>query len=108
MEKQIKKTEKTKVAKVKKAKVERVVVAKKVRVFRSFIGTVVKAAMQKTIVVQVDHMKEHQKYDKNFRVSKKFHVHDEKGLAKVGDKVKFTECRPLSKTKKWFLAEIVK
>jgi len=106
MEKQIKKTEKVKKAKVEKTK--RVVKPGKTRVFRSFIGSVVKVAMQKTIVVQVDHMKEHQKYDKNFRVSKKFHVHDEKGLAKVGDKVKFTECRPLSKTKKWFLAEIVK
>lgn len=96
MEKQIKKTEKT----TKTAKT---------RIFRSFVGTVVKAAtMQKTIVVQVDTMKEHQKYDKYFRVSKKYHVHDEKGLAKVGDKVKFTECRPLSKTKKWFLAGVLK
>jgi len=102
MEKKIKKTEKTE--KVKKT--ERV--EKKKRVFRSFVGTVVKTAMQKTIVVQIDTMKEHQKYDKYFRVSKKYHVHDEKGLAKVGDKVKFTECRPLSKTKKWFLVEVVK
>ncbi len=81
---------------------------KKVRIFRSFIGKVVKASMQKTVVAQVDSMKEHQKYDKSIRVSKKYHVHDEKGLAKVGDKVKFTECRPLSKTKKWFLAEVLK
>ena len=99
MEKQIKKTEKT----TKTAKTA------KTRIFRSFVGTVVKAAtMQKTIVVQVDTMKEHHKYDKYFRVSKKYHVHDEKGLAKVGDKVKFTECRPLSKTKKWFLAGVLK
>lgn len=89
MEKKIKKTEKK-------------------RVLRSFVGTVIKAAMQKTIVVRIDTMKEHRKYDKYFRVSKKYHVHDEKGLAKVGDKVKFAECRPLSKTKKWFLVEVVK
>jgi|SRR3989344_1722866 len=101
MEKKIKKTEKTE----KVVKTERT--AKK-RVFRSFVGKVVKTAMQKTIVVQIDTMKEHQKYDKYFRVSKKYHVHDEKGLAKVGDKIKFTECRPLSKTKKWFLVEVVK
>jgi len=104
-----KKTKTTeKVEKVKKVKTVKPEKTGPARIFRSFIGKVTKTAMQKTIVVQVDHMKEHQKYDKNFRVSKKFHVHDEKGLAKVGDKVKFTECRPLSKTKKWFLAEIVK
>ncbi len=78
------------------------------KIKRSFIGQVVKAAMQKTVVVEVNTMKQHAKYDKYFRVSKKYHVHDEKGEAKVGDKVKFIESRPLSKTKRWYLAEILK
>jgi small subunit ribosomal protein S17 len=80
----------------------------KTRIFRDLIGIVVKAAMKKTIVVRVDTMKEHTKYGKYFRVSKKYYVHDEKGLAKVGEKVKFRECRPLSKTKRWYLVEVIK
>ena len=75
---------------------------------RNFIGRVVSNAMEKTIVVQIDAMKMHPKYKKAYRVSKKFHVHDENKKAKVGDMVKFVECRPLSKTKKWRLAAVVK
>lgn len=78
------------------------------KIKRSFIGQVVKAAMQKTVVVEISTMKSHPKYNKYFRVSKRYHVHDEKGEAKVGDKVKFVESRPLSKTKRWYLTEILK
>ncbi len=70
---------------------------------RTFQGKVVAAKSAKTITVQVDTMKLHTKYHKKYRVSAKFHVHDETGKAKVGDVVKFQECRPLSKTKRWFL-----
>ncbi len=75
---------------------------------RNFIGEVISNAMDKTLVVKVDSMKMQPKYKKAYRVSKKFHVHDEKNIAKIGDNVKFTECRPLSKTKKWRLISIVK
>lgn len=80
---------------------------KQAKVKRELIGQVVSTAMQKTAVVRVDSMKLHPKYKKRFRVSKKFSVHDEKSEAKVGDRVRFMECRPLSKTKRWYLAEIV-
>lgn len=74
---------------------------------RTFTGTVISAAMNKTIVVRVDTMKMNEKYQKKFRVSKKYHVHDEKGAAKVGERVSFVECRPMSKTKRWRLTNIV-
>lgn len=74
---------------------------------RNFEGTVVSAAMTKTVVVRVDSMAMHAKYNKSYKVSNKYHVHDEKGEAKVGDKVKFVECRPMSKTKKWRLVEVL-
>ena len=79
----------------------------KTKVKRDIIGVVVSTAMQKTAVVRVDQMKLHPKYKKRFRVSKKYSVHDEKSEAKVGDKVRFMECRPLSKTKPWYLKEVV-
>ncbi len=72
---------------------------------RRFRGTVVSNAMNKTIVVRVDGVKRHPKYLKNYRVSKKFHVHDEAGKVKPGEMVEFVECRPLSKTKRWRLVE---
>lgn len=70
---------------------------------RTLTGTVTSAAMQKTITVRVDTKKLNQKYKKYYRVSKKYHVHDEKGEAKVGDMVTFVETRPMSKTKRWKL-----
>ncbi|TSC84040.1 MAG: small subunit ribosomal protein S17 [Parcubacteria group bacterium Gr01-1014_13] len=75
---------------------------------RTFIGEVVSVAMTKTIVVRVETMKLHAKYGKSYKVSSKYAVHDEKGEAKMGDKVKFVESRPISKTKKWRLVEILK
>lgn len=71
-------------------------------------GEVVSTGMAKTIVVQVDIMKRHPKYKKAYRVSRKYHVHDENGEAKVGNIVDFAECRPLSATKRWRLSSIVK
>ena len=68
---------------------------------RTFEGVVVSDRMDKTRVVRVDRMKVHPKYGKQYRQSTKFHVHDEKGEHKVGDVVKFSEARPLSKTKRW-------
>ncbi len=70
-------------------------------------GTVVSNAMDKTIVVKVDTLKAHRKYEKVVRRSNTFHAHDEANQANVGDVVRIIETRPLSKTKRWRLAEIV-
>lgn len=68
---------------------------------RQFVGTVVSDKMQKTIVVRVDGVKTHPKYGKQYAVSERFKVHDEKNEYKVGDKVAFVETRPYSKDKRW-------
>ena len=70
-------------------------------------GIVVSDAMEKTIVVRVDVVKAHPRYKKVVRRSVKFHAHDESSQAKVGDIVRIIETRPLSKTKRWRLAEVV-
>jgi len=70
-------------------------------------GVVVSDAMDKTIVVKVDTIKAHPKYKKVVRRSIKFHAHDEQNSAKVGDVVRIVETRPVSKTKRWRLAEVV-
>ena len=64
-----------------------------------FNGVVVSDRMNKTIVVVVDRFIRHKKYKKMVKKIKKFHVHDEKNEAKVGDKVLFVESKPISKTK---------
>ena len=73
-----------------------------------FTGTVVSNKMDKTIVVSVDTFGVHKLYKKRVKKSTKFHVHDENNTAKIGDVVKFMETRPLSKTKKYVLVEVVK
>jgi small subunit ribosomal protein S17 len=70
-------------------------------------GVVVSNAMDKTIVVKVDTIKSHPRYKKVVRRSVKFHAHDERNQANVGDVVRIVETRPLSKTKNWRLAEVV-
>jgi small subunit ribosomal protein S17 len=70
-------------------------------------GVVVSSAMDKTIVVRVDTLKAHPHYKKIIRRSTKLHAHDERNEAKVGDVVRIVEGRPLSKTKRWRLAEII-
>lgn len=63
--------------------------------------------MQKTIVVAVSRVKMHPIYKKRFVVSKKYYVHDEDSLAKLGDTVRIQECRPLSSLKRWVLVEVI-
>jgi small subunit ribosomal protein S17 len=70
-------------------------------------GVVVSDAMDKTIVVKVDVIKSHARYKKVIRRSVKFHAHDERNEAHVGDVVRIVETRPLSKTKRWRLAEVL-
>ncbi|MCF6276808.1 MAG: 30S ribosomal protein S17 [Candidatus Magasanikbacteria bacterium] len=69
---------------------------------------VVLNAKDKTISVEVTSIKTHTKYKKNYKSSKKYQVHDERNIAKVGDKVVFEECRPMSKMKRWRISKIVK
>ena len=68
---------------------------------RSKDGIVVSKSGNKSIVVENHFYKEDAKYKKRYRVSKKFHAHDEANECKVGDKVTIYECRPLSKLKRW-------
>ena len=70
-------------------------------------GVVVSDAMDKTVVVRVDVLKPHPKYKKTMRRSIKLHAHDQENQSKVGDVVRLVETRPLSKTKRWRLAEVV-
>ena len=70
-------------------------------------GVVVSDAMDKTIVVKVEAIRSHPRYKKVIRRSTKFHAHDEQNSAKVGDVVRIVETRPVSKTKRWRLAEVV-
>ena len=74
---------------------------KKEVIKRKFEGIVVGAKMDKTRVVSVESVKIHPLYKKRYKVNKKYKVHDEKNLYKVGDKVRFLECRPISKDKRW-------
>ncbi len=71
-------------------------------------GIVIKDKMSKTVVVKVERTFRHPQYGKVLRKSKKYYAHDEKNEAKVGDFVRIIETRPLSKTKRWRLAEILK
>lgn len=70
-------------------------------------GIVVSAAGEKTIVVKVTDRKPHPIYGKMITSSKKFHAHDENNEAGVGDVVRIMETRPLSKTKRWRLVNII-
>lgn len=72
-----------------------------------YTGTVVSDKMDKTITVVVDTYKKDPLYGKRVKVSKKFHVHDEEGLAGIGDRVTIMETRPLSKTKRFRLIEVI-
>ncbi len=70
-------------------------------------GVVVSDKGDKTIIVKVDVIKSHPKYKKVVRSTVKFHAHDEENTAGVGDTVRIIETRPLSKLKRWRLAEVV-
>jgi small subunit ribosomal protein S17 len=64
--------------------------------------------MSKTIVVEVSRRVPHPLYKRIIGKRKKFYAHDEEGRAKMGDVVRIIECRPLSKLKRWRLADIVR
>ena len=72
------------------------------------ISKVVSAKNNKTITILVETYKKDPKYGKRVKYSKKYAAHDETNKAKVGDTVRIVECKPISKTKHFYLAEIVK
>jgi small subunit ribosomal protein S17 len=71
------------------------------------IGVVTSSKMQKTIVVRVTRQIRHRLYDRYVHVTKKFYAHDEQGEARPGDVVRIVETRPMSKLKRWRLAEVL-
>ena len=74
---------------------------------KEFVGTVKSNKMIKTIVVTVDTLKLHPLYKKYVKRTKNVKAHDEKNDAKIGDRVRVIECRPLSREKRWRLVEII-
>ncbi len=75
---------------------------------KSLVGEVVSDKMDKTVVVRTVSRVPHPRFGKIVKQTAKFHAHDEKNEAKLGDKVRITETRPLSRLKRWRLVEILK
>ncbi|MFO7556156.1 MAG: 30S ribosomal protein S17 [Desulfobacterales bacterium] len=71
------------------------------------VGTVVSDGMNKTVIVLVERLVKHKFYKKYIRRRSKFAAHDENNASRVGDKVLIIQSRPLSKTKRWRVSEIV-
>ena len=71
------------------------------------VGVVVSDAMDKTVVVRIDRQVRHPLYGKTIRRSSKLAAHDEANDAHVGDTVRVTETRPISKTKRWRVLEVI-
>ena len=71
------------------------------------VGRVVSDKMDKTVVVAVEELKQHKLYKKSIKSTVKFKAHDEKNEAHEGDRVSIMETRPLSKTKRWRVVEVL-
>lgn len=82
--------------------------AAEAKIISSIIGHVVSNKMNKTIVVQVERKVKHPTYGKYVKKSSKMYVHDEENTSRVGDLVRIQETRPLSRTKRWKLVEVLK
>jgi len=74
---------------------------------RELVGVVTSTSMDKTIVVRVERRFKHPFYGKVVRRTSKFKAHDERNQCSVGDKVRVRESRPLSRTKRWRLVEVL-
>ena len=75
---------------------------------RQLVGTVVSNKMDKTVVVLVERLVKHKFYHKYIRRRAKFAAHDQNNTCQIGDKVMLTECRPLSRSKRWRISKIIK
>lgn len=71
------------------------------------VGWVVSNKMQKTIVVAIDRLLRHSRYDRVIKRTSKLYAHDEKNQCQIGDKVLLMETRPLSKLKRWRVVEVL-
>lgn len=71
------------------------------------VGTVVSDKMEKTVVVAIKDNVKHAVYGKIIKRTRKVHAHDEAGSCGIGDTVRIMETRPLSKTKRWRVVEII-
>ena len=74
---------------------------------KSRVGVVVSSKMQKTVVVRVERRIADRKYGKIIRRAERYKAHDEREASKAGDKVRIVETRPMSKDKRWRVAEII-
>ncbi len=83
------------------------VLMEKTKLKRQLAGIVVSDKMNKTVVVQVEKLVKHQLYKKYIKRRNKFAAHDDKNECKIGDKVLITEVRPLSKTKRWLVLQVM-
>ncbi len=77
------------------------------KIRQEIIGIVVSDKADKTITVKVETYKKHPLYGKRIKYSKKYTAHDEKNVAKIGDKVRLIATKPLSKTKRFELVEVI-
>ena len=75
---------------------------------RSRVAKVIADSTEKTIKVEIEGIVQHPRYKKYIKRHTRFLVHDPEEKCKVGDTVRIEECRPISKTKKWIVREIVK
>jgi small subunit ribosomal protein S17 len=74
---------------------------------KTLVGSVISGKMEKTVVVVIERLKKHPLYGKYIKRRVKYMVHDEKGVAKLGDKVTIVETRPMSKRKRWRIKEVL-
>ena len=74
---------------------------------KNMVGRVVSDRMDKTVVVVVETLKRHRLYGKTIKARKQYYAHDENNDSHVGDLVRIEETRPLSKSKRWAVAEIL-
>ena len=75
------------------------------KIKKSITAKVIKTAMNKSAVVSVERLVKHPVNGKYIKRSTKYHIHDENNKCSVGDTIKIKQCRPISKTKTWTLAE---
>jgi small subunit ribosomal protein S17 len=74
---------------------------------KELLGKVVSNKMQKTVVVAVEGITTHKKYEKSTIQTRKFKAHDPESKCQIGDRVRLRECRPLSKEKRWLVIDVV-
>ena len=68
---------------------------------RKLTGVVVSDKMKKTVVVAIDRLRQHPKYKKYYKITKRFKAHDENNIYRLGNKVIIQETKPMSKDKRW-------